>query len=86
MNADVKQLMAEAFATVREKALVMNFIMATSRENFQPLFDKLENDYTLGENNYPSTRVAAYNVLINYKKGRSAVETAFDENLNVSFA
>ena len=38
-------------AIAREKALTINFLMVASREKYQPLFDKLENEFMLGTNN-----------------------------------
>ena len=41
-NNDSKLKMATTIVMTREKSLAMNFLIATSREKFQPLFDKLE--------------------------------------------
>ena len=70
----------------REKALGMNFLMAALRGNYQPNLDKLEHEFTLGANNYPITRVATYNALVNYKKPMTAITPRVDTNPDVSFA
>ena len=85
-NADDMLTLANAMKIAREKALAMNFLMASSREKFQSLFDKLENECTLGSDNYPTTRVAALNILVNYKRPRGAATPRFGADPDVSFA
>ena len=47
--------------------LVLAFLMGSDRSRFGRLLEKLENDFTAGNNNYPKTLTDAYNMLLEWK-------------------
>ena len=47
--------------------LALAFLMGSDRSRFGRLLEKLENDFTAGNNNYPKTLTDAYNMLLEWK-------------------
>ena len=47
--------------------LALAFLMGSDRSWFGRLLEKLENDFTAGNNNYPKTLTDAYNMLLEWK-------------------
>ena len=43
--------------------LALAFLMGSNRSRFRRLLEKLENDFTAGNDNYPKTLTDAYNML-----------------------
>ena len=50
----------------------MAFLLGCDRSRYGKLIEDLENDYLQGRNNYPTTVVAAYNLLTNWKQENRA--------------
>ena len=49
--------------------LALAFLMGSDRSQFGCLLEKLENDFTTGNDNYPKTLTDAYNMLLEWKDG-----------------
>ena len=81
-----KLILQTARATAKEKALAISFLLGAAYNRFQPLLDGLENQFTLGVNNYPMLWVAAYNILKNFKRDRAVTNPSAGANVEVSFA
>ena len=47
--------------------LALAFLMGSDQSRFGRLLEKLENDFTAGNNNYPKTLTDAYNMLLEWK-------------------
>ena len=47
--------------------LALAFLMGSDRSRFRHLLEKLENDFTAGNDNYPKTLTDAYNMLLEWK-------------------
>ena len=47
--------------------LALAFLMGSDRSRFGRLLEKLENDFTAGNDNYPKTLTDAYNMLLEWK-------------------
>ena len=47
--------------------LALAFLMGSNRSRFGRLLEKLENDFTAGNDNYPKTLTDAYNMLLEWK-------------------
>jgi hypothetical protein len=47
--------------------LAVAFVLGADRLRYGRLIENLENDYLQGQNNYPTTVTAAYNLLTNWK-------------------
>ena len=47
--------------------LALAFLMGSDRSRFRRLLEKLENDFTAGNDNYPKTLTDAYNMLLEWK-------------------
>ena len=47
--------------------LALAFLMGSDRSRFGRLLEKLENDFTAGNDNYPKTLTNAYNMLLEWK-------------------
>ena len=66
--------------------LAVAFVLGADRQRYGRLIENLENDYLQGQNNYPSTITAAYNLLTNWKQDpRNLVRTIGPVNDGVSF-
>jgi hypothetical protein len=66
-NATPDQL-HDAEDAVRERLLACAFLTGSDRIRYGKLLEDLENDYTQGKNNYPSTLQQAYNLLVHWKQ------------------
>ena len=47
--------------------LALAFLMGSNRNRYGRLLEKLENDFTAGNDNYPKTLTDAYNMLLEWK-------------------
>lgn len=52
----------------RQHYLAVAFIFNSDRNRFGRLLENLENDFLLGDDNYPKTVTSAYNLLTNFKE------------------
>ena len=50
-----------------QRYLALAFLMGSDRSRFGRLLEKLENDFTAGNDNYPKTLTDAYNMLLEWK-------------------
>ena len=71
-DAGQKAVLTTAMAHSQEKALTIHLLMGADWLRFQPLLLGLKNDFTLGQDKYPSARVEVYNTLINTKTPHAA--------------
>lgn len=70
----------------QQKYLAVAFLLGSDRTRFGRLIEKLENDYLQGQNNYPHTLAAAYNLLTNWKQDpRNTIRGVGPVNDGVSF-
>jgi hypothetical protein len=67
--------------------LAVAFILGSDRPQFGRLIENIENDYLQGQNNYPTTVTAAYNLLTNWKQDpRNLMQAIGPVNDGVLFA
>jgi hypothetical protein len=57
----------DATKATKYKCLAVAFMSVADKKIYGKLLEELENDYTRGINNYPTTIPSAYNLLVNYK-------------------
>jgi hypothetical protein len=55
----------KAIKVGKEKYLTMSLIRASDRSRYSRLMDDLQNQFTMGYNNFPTHVTAAYNLIIN---------------------
>ena len=76
----------KASQRTKEKYLAVALLTAADRSRFGKLVKDLENDFTKGQNIYPTSVTAAYNLLMNYKcHQKTGVQVAGDGD-RLSFA
>eukprot|EP00978_Attheya_sp_CCMP212_P038031 scaffold184587_cov28-Attheya_sp.AAC.1 len=66
-NVDEAQELALRQAA-RQHYLAVAFIFNSDRNRFGRLLENLENDYLLGDDNYPKSLTSAYNLLTNFRE------------------
>jgi lipid II:glycine glycyltransferase (peptidoglycan interpeptide bridge formation enzyme) len=59
-----------AIKTATYKYLAVAMLEAAAVTIYRKLKEDLENQYTMGDNNYPSIIASAYNLIVNYKGSR----------------
>ncbi len=57
----------EARERIVEKKVAYGILVHADRGRYGKLIEEIENDYLMGNNNYPKTPTEAYNLLVNYK-------------------
>jgi hypothetical protein len=57
----------EARARIVDKKVAYGILVRADRGRYGKLIEEIENDYLMGNNNYPKTPTEAYNLLVNYK-------------------
>jgi hypothetical protein len=57
----------EAREQIVDKKVVYGILVRADRNRYGKLIEEIENDYLMGNNNYPKTPTEAYNLLVNYK-------------------
>jgi hypothetical protein len=50
-----------------DKKVTYGILVHADRGRYSKLIEEIENDYLMGNNNYPKTPTEAYNLLVNYK-------------------
>ena len=66
-------------ADARSKYLALVLLENSDKHWYRKLIMELENDYCKGQDDYPDTITAAYNILINYKSFKSTNFSHQDE-------
>ncbi len=85
-EAATQEQIQEAQVTAQEVYLAAAFILGSDRNRYGKLLEDLENDYTLGQDNFPKTVTAAYSRLTNWKQNpRNIMRVINTENDGVSF-
>jgi hypothetical protein len=64
----------------QEEYLAAAFLLNSDRARYASLLQDLENDHLQGQDNYPKTITAAYNVLTNWKQDPRSVMRVGDAN------
>jgi hypothetical protein len=81
-----KEEMADAVKASQDKYLAVAFILGSDRNRYGKLIENLENDYTQGQNRYPTTLTSAYGLLTNWKQeARNNMRFLGPTNDGVSF-
>jgi hypothetical protein len=62
---------AEARERILEKKVAYGILVRADRNRYGKLIEEIENDFLMGNNNYPETPTEAYNLLVNYKNYNS---------------
>jgi hypothetical protein len=70
----------------KEKYLVMSLIRASDRSRYIRLMDDLQNQFTMGYNNYPTHMTAVYNLIINYWVTGQSTARIINDSEGVAFA
>ena len=84
-NATTMQQM-EIEKDAQNRYLAVAFMLGSDKARFGRLLENLENDYRQGQNNYPTSITAAYNLVTNWKQDpRSLISTSGPVNDGVSF-
>ena len=60
----------EAIAAAQEGAVAIAFLLRSSKDKYGDLLIDLENQFSLGNDQYPDTMGEAYSLLANYKPSR----------------
>jgi hypothetical protein len=76
----------DATGIVKERYLAVAFLRASDKVRFGKLLEDLENNYTKGGNNYPTTVTSAYNLVVNYKNYQKPATRLINNSEGVSFA
>ena len=84
-NATTMQQM-EIEKDAQNRYLAVALMLGSDKARFGRLLENLENDYLQGQNNYPTSITAAYNLLTNWKQDpRNLIHTSGPVNDGVSF-
>jgi hypothetical protein len=74
-------------AAAKERFLATSFLLNSDRSRYGRLIEEIENTYIQGQNRYPPTVTAAYNLLVNWKQDpRNFMQSVGPSNDGVSFA
>jgi hypothetical protein len=84
-NASEVQVIA-ATVVARDKCLVVAYLSGSDKNRYGSLVEDLENDYTKGNNNYPETLNAAYNLVVNYRNHQRPASHVFIDSEGMTFA
>jgi hypothetical protein len=86
---DINEPNAEQAEEIKKEAqeeyLAAAFLLNSDRARYASLLQNLENDHLQGQDNYPKTITAAYNVLTNWKQDPRNISRPGDANDGVSF-
>ena len=75
----------EAQARTRERYLAYAFIYRLDYNRYQGMKKELMNDYAKGKDNYPTTVLDAYNLIVNYKYDRRQRPATSNDTEGLSF-
>jgi hypothetical protein len=86
---DIADPTAEQVAIIKKEAQeeypAAAFLLNSDRPRYASLLQDLENDHLQGQDNYPKTITAAYNMLTNWKQDPRSITRLGDANDGVSF-
>jgi hypothetical protein len=70
----------------KEKYLAMSLIRASDQSRYSRFVDDLQNQFTMGYNNYPVNVTAAYDLIINYRLTGQSTARIINDLESVAFA
>jgi len=70
-NTASKKAIEVARETAKRKAYAIAFLKRSDKVRYGQLITDLENQHTMGNDNYPTNITETYNLLTNYKKPRT---------------
>ncbi len=66
-NSFTPERLEQATESATQKFLAVMFLMSIDRQHYDRLLEELENDFSRGHNDYPTTVTQAYNMVVEYK-------------------
>jgi hypothetical protein len=84
-NASEVQVIA-ATVVARDKCLAVAYLSGADKTHYGRLVEDFENGYSKGNNNYPETLTAAYNLVFNYRNQQRPVSRIFNDSEGMAFA
>jgi hypothetical protein len=69
----------------KEKYLAMSLIRASDQIRYRRLMDHLQNQFTMGYNNFPTNVTVAYNLIINYRVTGQSIARIINDSEGVLF-
>jgi hypothetical protein len=84
-NASEVQIIA-ATVVARDKCIAVAYLSGADKTRYGRLVEDLENNFTKGNNNYPETLTAAYNMVVNYRNHQIPASHVFNDSEVMTFA
>jgi hypothetical protein len=83
-NASEVQVLAVTVVS-RDKCLAVVSLSGADKAHYGRLVEDLENDFTKGNNTYPGTLNAAYNLVVNYRNYQRPASRIFNDSEGMTF-